>query len=56
MTKAQILHRNVSPSNIVIVKGKDGLPEGRLIDWECCVNISSDSPRFRGHLVSTVFT
>ena len=55
--KAKLLHRDVSPGNILIVHGKDGTARGLLIDWQFAKKVDADhKPRLHWRVVSVFYS
>ena len=54
--KARIIHRDISLGNIMIVRDKEGIDSGILIDWELCIMVESDDDRPGGYVVCSSST
>ncbi|KAJ2024519.1 hypothetical protein H4S03_009095, partial [Coemansia sp. S3946] len=37
-----ILHRDISPNNILVFRGADGIARGMLIDLDCAIDIDQE--------------
>ncbi|KAJ2115171.1 hypothetical protein IW146_002515 [Coemansia sp. RSA 922] len=51
--KCNILHRDISDNNILVVRMKDGTVRGLLIDFDCAIDISKDKTEVRGEMTGT---
>ncbi|KAJ2104280.1 hypothetical protein GGI09_000197 [Coemansia sp. S100] len=51
--KCNILHRDISDNNILVVRMKDGTVRGLLIDFDCAIDISEDKTKVQSEMTGT---
>ncbi|KAJ2546563.1 hypothetical protein GGH95_006816, partial [Coemansia sp. RSA 1836] len=49
----QILHRDISENNVLVVRQEDGAVRGLLIDFDCAIDIDEEKTGARGEMTGT---
>ncbi|KAJ2738341.1 hypothetical protein GGI20_006290, partial [Coemansia sp. BCRC 34301] len=54
LKRCNILHRDISENNILVVRDEDGMARGMLIDFDCAVDSSREKRAVRNEMTGTL--